>query len=133
MSVKYYTTGKGYIATDSTVKLRANTSSVGNSLVFGRGPTVDWDLSSITDQVFSPQMLGIEVEAVSVPPEWQAALGLAPVKNSVKTEGLSHLSGSSDLPTHDVTEDREFKQTAKTYLTFFFGVFIGLLIAYYIL
>ncbi len=132
MAIKYFQTGMGYVATDSSVKLRANDSPVGNSLVFGRGPTVGWDISSITDQVFNPKSLGVEVDAESVPQEWQEALGLAPVKNSVKTEGLSHKSGSSDLPKQDVAEDREFDQTAKVFLMFVFGVLVGLVIAYYI-
>ncbi|MFA5344739.1 MAG: hypothetical protein WC315_00455 [Candidatus Omnitrophota bacterium] len=128
--IRYYQTDKGYVATDSSVRLRANDSSVGNAVVFGRGPTVGWDISSITDQVFVPKSLGVEVEADSVPQEWQDALGLATVKSPVKTGGLSHSSGLPDLTKQDAEQDRGPDQVAR-FLMFAAGVFVGLVLAYY--
>jgi hypothetical protein len=129
--IRYYQTDRGYVATDSSVRLRANDSSVGNAVVFGRGPIVGWDTSSITDQVFIPKLLGVEVEAVNVPQEWQDALGFVPVKSPVKTGGLSHSSGLPDLSTHDAEKDRGPDQVASV-LVFAFGVFVGLVLAYFV-
>jgi hypothetical protein len=129
--IRYYQTNKGYVATDSSARLRANDSSVGNSVVFGRGPAVDWDTSSITDQVFVPKSLGVEVDADNVPHEWREALGLVAVKSPVKTGGLSHSSGSPDLSTQDAEKDRGPNQVASV-LVFACGVFVGLVLAYFV-
>ncbi len=129
--IRYYQTEKGYVATDSSVKLRANDSSVGSTVVFGRGPTVGWDIGSITDQVFIPKSLGKEVDADSVPQEWHDALGFATVKSPVKTGGLSHSSGLPDLSEQEAEKDRGSEQVAR-FLMFAIGVFVGLVLAYYV-
>ena len=129
--IRYYQVEKGYVATDSNMCLHAHASSVGNTLVFGRGPIVDGDTNSITDQVFNPQSLRTEVDAKDMPLEWQVALGYVPVKSPVKTGGLSHSSGSPDLTTHDAEQDRGPARVASV-LVFMFGVFVGLVLAYFV-
>ncbi len=129
--IRYYQTYKGYIATDDTVKLHSNHSSVGNTLVFGRGPTVDWDTSSITDEVFSPKSLGEEIEAANVPEDWRNALGFVAVKSPVKTRKFVSNSGFPNLSIQEVEKNRGPDQAA-SFLMFACGVFVGLVIAYFI-
>jgi len=130
MTLRYYRTEKGYVATDSGVVLRAKDRSVGDTVVFGRGPALDWDSSSITDQAFIPRLLIEEVEAKDIPQEWQDALGIVPVKNPVKISRLVSNSGLTNLSMHDAQKDRGLDQIA-IFLGFCAGILVGIAIAYY--
>jgi len=129
--ITYYQNENGYVAIDSGVVLRAQNASVGRSLVFGRGPTVAWDPGSVTDRVYAPNCLGINVDASSVPNEWLAALGNTPANSPVKTKKFVSNSGLLNPSKQEVERDRGQEQTA-TILTFAFGVLVGLIIAYFI-
>lgn len=98
MTINYYKTKRGYIATDSSVKLIAHGKPSGDTLVFGRGPAMDWDLGSIADEIFVVKSLG---ECVTdVPSEWVEVLGFEapPVLGRQKTKDL-HPSKSDNITT----------------------------------
>jgi hypothetical protein len=123
--IQYWLTDKGYVVTDTSIKLKANHSSIGNTLIFGHGPTRANDITSIEDQVFILKALGVELDAASVSQEWKESLGLIPMTNPVKTDNVS------DLSEQEVEKDRGSNQVAG-FLMLAVGIFIGLVIAYYI-
>jgi len=120
---KYYKTPNGYVATDSRVTLQANHTSVGKSLIFGRGPTVAGDPSTVTDTVFNPRLLGDVIEAENIPEEWQKALGI-PVKNPDRMTGVE----PGKLTKHEAAKDRGSDQMA-LFVVFVVGALLGRILA----
>lgn len=92
--IHYFPDGDGYIAVDSTQRVRQ-----APGFLYGRCATQSGDLNTIVERIWSPTQLKGEVPEKNVPDDWVAALGFeATPAPSQRTKRLRQPRQREELP-----------------------------------
>jgi hypothetical protein len=139
--------------TDDSIPLRVNGRAVGNTLVGGRGPTEPWVPGTVSDQIFTTRMLPPLIDPETMPTAWQKALGYTPVPVPVVPVPVVPVpvvpvpvvpvpvpsdwdSPWENLDTRTWGDPNKVVTSSDTFATrmvmFIAGLFVGLVIRYYL-